>query len=138
MYLFYPLLFLIRMTLSLMSQISIFWETGWCPLFSKISCFVCYGYRDLILWCWWLEIFILMSAVKLPVLLMEYLFSPLAYFLLRKPPESHRKIKRQSTGGVVPTLGRIDARRMVVLEYMLYAWTALFSPVLRAGVVTPC
>ena len=37
----------------------------------------------------------------------------------------------------MPTLGRVDATRMIVSEYMLYAWTALFSQVLRAGVVKP-
>ena len=75
---------------------------------------------------------------------MAFFFSPLAYFLLRKPPESQRKLQKVCTGGVVPILGRIDTRRIVVSEYMLYAWTALFSPwtalfsqVLRVGVATP-
>ena len=126
MYLFYPILFLIRMTLNLMSQCSLCWETGWCSLFDTIVCFISSGYRDFRSCCWLVEIFILMSAVKLPVLMMEFLFSPLAYFLLRIPPESNSKIKKQLIGGVIPTLGRIDARKMVVSEYMLYAWTALF------------
>lgn len=68
---------------------------------------------------------------------MEFLFSPPAYFLLRKPLESQRKIQKLCSGGVVPTLEHIVARMMVLLEYMLYTWTVLFSQVLCAGVVTP-
>ena len=126
MYLFYPLLFLIQITLSLFSQCSISWDTVWCPLFTTILLYAYYASRDLILWCWWLVIFILISAVKLPVLLMEFQFSPLAYFLLRKSPESQRKLQKLCIGGLVSTLGRIEARRIVVLEYMSYALTAFF------------
>ena len=39
----------------------------------------------------------------------------------RTKPEGPKKIN----DGMVPTLGRIDARRMIVSEPMLYIWTAL-------------
>ena len=35
-------------------------------------------------------------------------------------------------------LGWIDARKMVVSEYMLYAWTEISFQVQSVGVITPC
>lgn len=76
--------------------------------------------------------FILTSTVKLPVLLINFLFSPLIYFLLQNPAKSQRKLQKLCTGRVVPTLGHIEARRMGIIEYMLYAWTSwVFSSTLR-------
>lgn len=48
-FLFYPIVFLIRMTLILLSRFYICWGTGWYPLFTTILIYVSYVSRDLIL-----------------------------------------------------------------------------------------
>lgn len=71
-----------------------------------------------------------MLAVKLQVIMMAFLYSPLAYFLLRKLSESNREIKIKCIGGVVPTEWLFQSTCCTHGQYH-------FSPVLRARVVTP-